>query len=186
MESFSQKVSVPRATVTGNTLLTRAFCIGSLYRFSKTAKEEVITGLTIPNSVGWSPDNKTMYFTHSKSHEIFALDYDSTTGAVSNKRLFYRHPTSGEPDGFRIDVDGNLWTAVYGDSTVLKLSPAGQVIGQISLPTRNITCVQFVGSELVITSAGDDSGDETSRQNGGALFRLDVGTTGLDLFRVKI
>lgn len=128
-----------------------------------------------------------MYYTHSKAHQIFAFDYDTGSGAVSNYRLFYQHPTSGEPDGFRIDVDGNMWTAVYGESKVLKISPEGSVIGQVSLPTRNITCVQFVGTELIITSAADEEAeDKTSRDYGGALFRVDVGTTGLELFKFRM
>lgn len=147
----------------------------------------MVKGLTIPNSIGWSPDNKTMYYTHSKARQIFVLDYDTVSGAVSDHRLFYKHPTSGEPDGFRIDVEGNLWTAVYGESKVLKINPEGKVIGQVTLPTRNITCVQFVGTELIITSAADeDSEDKTSRDYGGALFRVDVGTTGLELFKFRM
>lgn len=159
--------------------------VGSLYRFTNTDREEVVTGLTIPNSVGWSPDHKTMYFTHSKARQIFAWDYDVSSGALSNKRLFYQHPTHGEPDGFRIDADGNMWTAVYGESRVLRISSQGQVIGQVILPTRNITCVQFVGTELVITSAADEAGDADagSREHGGAVFKVDVGTRGLELFK---
>ncbi|KAK2590038.1 rRNA-processing protein cgr1 [Conoideocrella luteorostrata] len=160
---------------------------GSLYRFGQDSKEEVVKGLTIPNSIGWSPDNnKTMYYTHSKARQIFALDYDPSSGVVSNQRLFYQHPTAGEPDGFRIDVDGNLWTAVYGEAKVLRINPQGEVTGQISLPTRNITCVQFVGTELVITSAADEGGEGQSKLYGGGLFRVDVGTTGLDLFKFKM
>jgi sugar lactone lactonase YvrE len=128
-----------------------------------------------------------MYYTHSSARQIFALDYDMVSGAVSNQRIFYQHPTSGEPDGFRIDVDGNMWTAVYGESRVLKISPDGKVVGQVSLPTRNITCVQFVGTELIITSAADEDGeDKTSREYGGAVFRVDVGTTGLEPFKFKM
>lgn len=128
-----------------------------------------------------------MYYTHSKAHQIFAFDYDTGSGAVSNHRLFYQHPTSGEPDGFRIDTDGNMWTAVYGESKVLKISPEGTVIGQVSLPTRNITCVQFAGTELIITSAADEESEDTaSRDYGGALFRVDVGTTGLELFKFRM
>ncbi|PNY23254.1 Regucalcin [Tolypocladium capitatum] len=162
---------------------------GSLYRFSNTDRQEMVTGLTIPNSIGWSPDRRTMYFTHSKARQIFAWDYDvSSSGALSNKRLFYQHPTHGEPDGFRIDVDGNVWTAVYGEGRVLKISPQGHVIGQVKLPTRNITCVQFAGTELVITSAADeaDEADAGSRELGGAVFKADVGTTGLELFKFRM
>lgn len=170
------------------------FCVaGSLFRFnsakSRTHKDEVLKNLTIPNSVGWCPDNRIMYFTHSKSREVFAFDYSSETGAVSGKRLWYQHDGPGEPDGFRVDVNGNVWHAVYGEGRVLKLNPEGEVIGQINLPTRNITCVQFVGTELVITSAAEDDGDdaaEASRGYGGAIFKVDVGTTGLTPFEFRL
>ncbi|KAL7822157.1 hypothetical protein V8C26DRAFT_390147 [Trichoderma gracile] len=164
---------------------------GFLARFdSSKSKEEVLKGLVIPNGIGWSPDNKTMYFTHSQTREVFAFDYAPETGAVSNQRLWYRHEGPGEPDGFRVDVEGNVWHAVWGEGAVLKIDPRGRVIGRIALPTRNITCVQFVGTELVVTSAADEEeeadADETSRRFGGDLFRVDVGTRGLELFKFKL
>lgn len=164
------------------------FLPGSLYRFDGTSsKEEILKDLIIPNSVGWSPDEKTLYFTHSTAGEVLALDYSPATGAVSNQRVFYKHTGDGDPDGFRVDVEGNIWHAVYGESRVLKISPEGQLVGQINLPTRNITCVQFAGTELIITTASDDnSGDEVSQKLGGAVFRVDVGVEGLDLFDFKL
>lgn len=127
-----------------------------------------------------------MFFTHSTAREVLALDYDESTGSVSNKRLFYKHDGPGEPDGFRIDVEGNIWHAVYGESRVLKISPEGKLIGQILLPTKNITCVQFVGTELVITSAADEDGEGLSKEYGGCVFRVDVGIEGLKLFKFKL
>ncbi|KFA70026.1 hypothetical protein S40285_02030 [Stachybotrys chlorohalonatus IBT 40285] len=158
---------------------------GSLLYYTSGTLKEVVDGLSIPNSVGWSPDNRTFYFTHSTAREVIAFDYDPATGGVSNKRVFYQHEGPGEPDGFRVDVDGNIWHAVYGESRVLKISPQGKLVGQINLPTRNITCVQFVGTELVITTASDEEGDAKSQENGGAVFRVDVGVAGLDLFKYR-
>ncbi|KAL7934781.1 hypothetical protein V8C35DRAFT_18896 [Trichoderma chlorosporum] len=159
---------------------------GFLARFdSSKTKEEILTDLVIPNGIGWSPDKKTMYFTHSKAREVFAFDYSLETGAVSNKRLWYRHEGPGEPDGFRVDVEGNVWHAIYGESSVLKINPQGKVIGSVALPTRNITCVQFVGTELFITSAADTEGDEASQRYGGGVFKADVGIAGLELFKFK-
>lgn len=151
------------------------------------SREEAVTDLTIPNTPGFSSDGRTLYFTHSSARQIFAFDYDlDGGGGLSNRRLFYQHDGTGEPDGFRIDVDGNLWTAVYGESRVLKISPAGVVVGEVRLPTRNITCVQFVGTELVITSAADEEGEGESKEYGGAVFRVDVGAMGLDLHEFRL
>jgi sugar lactone lactonase YvrE len=55
------------------------------------------------------------------------------------------------------------------------------VIGQIDLPTRNVTCPTFVGTELFITTAKDDRDDDQLPQSvryGGRLYRVDVGVRG--------
>ncbi|KAF9872657.1 SMP-30/Gluconolaconase/LRE-like region [Colletotrichum karsti] len=167
---------------------------GALHRFDgKSGHEEVLSDLLIPNSVGWSPDNKTMYFTHSTDRKVYAWDYDidadaAAGGAPSNKRVFYTHDGPGEPDGFRVDVEGNLWHAVYGEGRVLKISPEGKLVGEVLLPTKAITCVQFVGTELFVTTASLDEGEgtEEQREYGGALFRVDVGVEGLGFFEFKL
>ncbi len=77
-----------------------------------------------------------MYFTESTEGTIYAYDYSPEDGATSGARVFYQHAGAGEPDGHRVDVDGNLWSAFYGGGNVLKISPAGEVIGEIKLPTK--------------------------------------------------
>ncbi|KAG7290574.1 hypothetical protein NEMBOFW57_000577 [Staphylotrichum longicolle] len=161
---------------------------GSLYRFThNTPAARTRSGLTIPNSVGFSPDSRTMYFTHSSAREVFAWDYDPADGSVSNERVFYRHVGPGEPDGFRVDTEGNLWHAVYGESRVLKLNPQGELVGEVKIPTRNATCCDLVGGgELVITTAGDDEGEGESKRLGGAVFRVHVGAEGTPRFAFKL
>ncbi len=156
--------------------------------------------VTIPNSVSWSPDRTTLYFTNSTERQILAFPYDPRTGHVdttttsssSSPTVLYHHPGPGEPDGCRVDVDGYLWQAVYGEGRVLKISPRGQgqgqVVGEIRLPTRNVTCTQFVGTELLITTAAMEEGEGTEEEvrMGGALFRVDVGVKGLEPFLFKL
>lgn len=127
-----------------------------------------------------------MYFTHSSARIIFAWDFSPLDGSLSNERVFYRHDGPGEPDGFRVDVHGNLWHAVYGEGRVLKISPAGKVVGEVSLPTRNITCVEFVGEELFITTAGDDEGEGESKRLGGGVWRVNVGVKGTERFAFRM
>ncbi|KAI3392561.1 hypothetical protein diail_5503 [Diaporthe ilicicola] len=163
---------------------------GGLYFFDLTKKpsqtKKIVPDLMIPNSISWSPDNKTLYYTVSNAGKVYAYDYDLTDGSVSGHRVFYEHDGTGAPDGHRVDKDGNMWHTVYGESRVVKISPEGKVIGQINLPTRNITCCEFVGSELYITTANDDEGEGRSKELGGALFKVDVGTTGLEPFKLKL
>lgn len=165
---------------------------GALWLFhARDPGLEIKGDISIPNSVSWSPDKKTMYFTHSSSRVIHAFDYaDTAEGpAVSNERIFFMYNGQGEPDGHRIDAEGNMWCAVYGDAVVLKISPQGQLLGCIKMPTRNITCVEFVGTELFITTAGMKEGDGTPEEVdfSGGLFRVDVGVRGQEphLFKLE-
>ena len=128
-----------------------------------------------------------MYFTHSTSQEVIAWDYDPSSGATSNERVFYRHEGTGDPDGFRVDTDGNLWHAVYGESRVLKISPEGKLVGEVKIPTRNATCCDLVGDgELVITTAGDGEGEGESKRCGGMVFKVKVGAVGAPRWAYKM
>ena len=129
-----------------------------------------------------------MYFTHTTTNTIFAWDYSSEDGSLSNERVFYQHDGSGGLDGFRVDVEGNIWHAIYGESRVIKISTAGKVLGEIRLPTRNITCPEFVGTELFITTAADEDGEggPQSQEYGGGLYRVDVGVRGVRTFDFKL
>ncbi|KAF4981338.1 hypothetical protein FZEAL_2823 [Fusarium zealandicum] len=160
---------------------------GSVYRMDAKSNEVMLSDLMIPNTPGWSPDGKTLYITHSNAGEIFAFDYSLDTGEASNKRVFYTHDGPGAPDGFRVDVDGFLWSAVYGEGRVVRIDPAtSKVVGEVRVPTKNATCVQFIGTELAITTAEDDEGEGASREYGGAVFKVDVGIRGLDLHEFKL
>lgn len=169
--------------------LTESWSPGGIYLFDgqkSTNNKKVVPDLKIPNTISWSPDNKILYYTHSTARTIYAYDYSATDGSVSNHRVFYKHDGVGEPDGHRVDTDGNMWHTVYGESRVLKISPEGKLIGQINMPTKNITCCEFVGTELYITTANDDEGEGRSKDLGGALFKIDVGTAGLKPFKFKV
>ncbi|KAJ5892673.1 hypothetical protein N7504_009364 [Penicillium tannophilum] len=155
---------------------------GILFRLDPDLSlHRMLAPVTIPNGIGWNNANDTMYLTDSPTGKIFAFDFDAATGAITNRRVHYDLGEPLEPDGFAMDVEGCIWSAVYGGGKVIRISPAGQLIGQIDLPTRNPTCPAFVGTELFITSAKDTVDDERLPQSvryGGRVFRVDVGVRG--------
>jgi len=151
---------------------------GALLRYRNGKLETVLEGLRVPNGIGWSPTSDTMYFVHSSAKQILAFQYGSD-GNISNQSIWYQHEGPGDPDGLRVDVDGNVWVAIWGEGRVLRLSPAGTITGEVHLPTRFVTCPEFVNTELFITSAADEDGEELSSLYGGSLFRVDVGVRGL-------
>jgi gluconolactonase len=63
---------------------------------------------------------------------------------LANGRIFIDCEKEETPDGFRVDVDGNLWCG-WGMSLVLDgikvFNPAGKAIGFIALPERAANAV---------------------------------------------
>lgn len=161
---------------------------GSLFRFDGDGSRTMIRdGLTIPNGVGWSADQKNLYFVHSSEREIWKYDSDAATGEVSNGKVWYKHDGEGEPDGFKMDEEGNIWQAIYNEGRVLKINTEGQVVGVVELPTRSTSCPCFVGTELWVTSASEEDPETypDSAKYGGGLFRVDVGVRGLKDFEFQ-
>ncbi|PQE29420.1 SMP-30 Gluconolaconase LRE-like region protein [Rutstroemia sp. NJR-2017a WRK4] len=157
---------------------------GTLFRFnSDLTRHTIRESLTIPNGIGWSADQTTLYFTHSTEKQMYAFDYDPQTGSLSNERVFWKHDGDGEPDGFKFDSEGNIWQAIYGEGKVLKINTDGKVVGEVRYPTKNISCPVFVANELWVTTAG---GGEEEDEFAGALFKVDVGVGGLTDFKYKL
>jgi gluconolactonase len=103
-----------------------------------TAVSEDIAG---PNGLAFSPDEKILYVVESRStpRNILAFDVAEGSRALTNKRVLIA-AGPGTPDGFRVDVDGNLWCGWGMGSAeldgVMVFNPDGRPIGRIALPER--------------------------------------------------
>lgn len=100
-----------------------------------------------------------------------AYPYDEAMGKVSfsEGKVFFTCPVEGGvPDGHCQDEEGFLWVACHGTGKVFRLDLNGNVVAEVELPTRYVTCPAFCGTELFITSAA-----EKGNKYGGALFKID-------------
>jgi gluconolactonase len=94
-----------------------------------------------PNGLAFSPDENILYIVASRARPREILAYDVTDGVrLSGGRTFIDAGPGGTPDGFRVDVEGNLWCG-WGMGTpeldgVRVFNPAGAAIGHIHLPER--------------------------------------------------
>lgn len=155
---------------------------GVVMRMDGGKLTKVIDQVTIPNGISWSEDDGTMFFTDSPVQTVYRMGYNKETGEVGEKEVFYKHEVKGEfPDGHVMDVEGNIWHAVYGGAKVIRISREGKVTGVVRLPTKNITCPVFVGTELYMTSAKQE-GEEFA----GSLFKVDVGVEGVKKREVRM
>jgi len=160
---------------------------GSLYRLDPDLSLHTMeTGIGISNGIGWSPDNRLMYFTDSPLHMIYAYDFDATTGTIENRRPFIHTPhENGVPDGLAVDGEGFIWSARWGGGKITRYDPDGRVERAIRLPVQYPTSCTFGGEyldELYITSAWTALSEEKRAQQpfAGDLFRLQVGIKGLE------
>ncbi len=93
-----------------------------------------------PNGLAFSPDEKILYVVASRAEPRDIRAYDVLDGTrLANPRIVV-HAEGGTPDGFRVDVDGNLWCGWgMGDPEldgVRIFTARGQPIGHIRLPER--------------------------------------------------
>ncbi|KAL9610159.1 MAG: hypothetical protein Q9167_005113 [Letrouitia subvulpina] len=156
---------------------------GVLFRLdSDLTLHRMVENVTIPNGIGWSADDKVMFFIDSPTKDIVAFDFDASTGAISNQRVFFHvEDEEAVPDGFAIDSTEHIWVAICGGAKILKVSPQGMLVGEIRLPTRMISCSGFAGDNLLITSAEEPEPDRhpSSAEYAGSLFMVHVGVKGL-------
>lgn len=160
---------------------------GVVFRLDRDGKlRTMYEKIVIPNGITWT--QSSMHLTDTTEGKIWTFSYDAASGDISDKKIFYQHEGPGNPDGHTMDEEGNLWQALYGGSKVIRISPKGEVTGEIHLPTRNITSCDFAGTELYITSAKEDDpqNNPDSAKFAGNLFKVDVGVQGVARRKAKL
>lgn len=164
---------------------------GKLYLIEAAGSAAVVDeGIKMSNGLGFSPDDRTLYYTDSLERVIYAYDVDEKTGALSRKRVFVRIPREeGMPDGMTVDLEGYVWSAQWYGGQVVRYDPEGKVERRIELPVRQVSSVMFGGpdlDELYVTTAADPFVSEFSPPGydygaanvGGPMYRLRPGVRG--------
>lgn len=156
----------------------------SSFTFAQGLREEP-DAAELHNGMAWSADGKTFYLSHSNKGEIFAFDYESELGALSNRRIFATVPAAlGIPDGAAIDTEGGYWSALHGGGKLRRFHADGSVDRDIDLPVSQPTMPAFAHDDLAtlyFTSASDkmSAEEKANEPSAGAIFRLDSGARGV-------
>jgi gluconolactonase len=115
----------------------------NVYRIDGSTGEASVVADDVlgPNGLAFSPDESKLYVVESRgvpTRKIRVFDVVNGTRLVNGRVLIDAGP--GTPDGFRVDIDGNLWCGWGMGSPeldgVMVFNPAGEPIGQIRLPER--------------------------------------------------
>ena len=153
---------------------------GRLYRLDPDGRLTLLgDDYGTPNGMGFSPDGRTLYFNDSGTDRpaTYAFDYARATGALSHRRVFRdarAHGDPGKPDGLAVDAAGDVWTARWDGSALLRFTPDGALAETIPFPVRKVSSLCFAGEtlrDIYVSSAGGDRRDTDGAQ-AGTLFRL--------------
>jgi gluconolactonase len=115
----------------------------AVYRFDPASGElrmmtDEVPG---PNGLAFSPDEKILYVVASRDEPNRTLRaYEVVDGKRLTRGRVFIDAAGGTPDGFRVDVEGNLWCGWGMGSAELDgvrvFNSAGAPIGHVRLPER--------------------------------------------------
>lgn len=149
---------------------------GSLYAFSSDGSAEKLDGgYRVTNGPAFGLDGATVLHTDSAAQTIYAFTR-MPSGALNGKRVWRQYADGeGYPDGMTTDSYGNVWVALWDGWCVEKLSPQGNVLQKIAVPTARPTSCVFSKAEpnvMFVTSAS--IGLPESDALAGSLFRIEL------------
>lgn len=131
----------------------------NVYRLDPATGEmdAVVTDFGQPNGLAFSPDERILYVADSSSsHDPSRPRHIRAFDVIDGRKLAHSREfctlDNGLPDGFRVDLDGNIWTSA-GDG-VHCFGPDGKLLGKILIP-QTVANVTFGGprrNRLFITA----------------------------------
>lgn len=145
--------------------------VGAIYHVAGTTVTTLYPSISIPNSICFSPDGATGYFTDSRANKLMTVALDPATGLPTGepKVLVDGEGMNGDFDGSVCDADGFIWNARWGDAAVDRYDPSGRHVERYALPAKQVTCPAFIGSgldRLLVTSARDGLGADATDADG--------------------
>jgi sugar lactone lactonase YvrE len=156
---------------------------GTLYRLELDGRcSTVLTGLTISNGIGWSPDGGTMYLSDSGAGVVEAFDFDGGSGEIAGRRTLVQIAQPGmAPDGLTVDEHGDIWVGLYGGWAVNRYAPDGSLRTTVPIPAAQATSCVFGGADrrtLFVTTGRErlDVAELERQPDAGRVFSV----TGLD------
>ena len=187
MSRFNDVIADPEGRVFAGTI-GKTDESGGLYRVDRDGRVTTLwKGTGCANGMGFTPDLQRFYWTCSTTRVIYVADYERATGALANRREFYRaSPDEGIPDGMTVDQGGSLWSARWGGSALLRIGTNARLLESIAFPVPSVSSATFGGPNLdtlYVTTAGGQVDDDAAD---GTLYRCKVIVPGAVEFRSRI
>lgn len=123
--------------------------VGGVYQYRAGQVTKVIENIRIPNSICFSPDGRTAYFTDAGKMIVKCATDPATGLPVGPWEDFFTMEGPGGADGSVVDSEGYLWNARWGGGKVIRISPDGQLDKVVEVPgVSQVSCPAFGGNDL--------------------------------------
>lgn len=113
-----------------------------VYKISPGSREilPLVSDFDKPNGLAFSPDETLLYIDDSSSRRHIRVFHVLPDGHLTNGRVFHdmRTQEKGNPDGMKLDREGNLYCT--GPGGVWVLNRHGQHLGSIVTPEQPSNC----------------------------------------------
>lgn len=158
---------------------------GAIYWHFKGEIRPLWSGITIPNSIAFSPDGAIGYYADTGRNVVWRVSLDPKTGLPEGEpKIFLDH--GGKPggiDGSVVDADGLIWNARWGEGAIDVYAPDGSHLKRHTGPARQMTCPAFIGpdaSRLAVTSGWEhmDAAGRAADPLAGQTFLLNIPVRG--------
>jgi gluconolactonase len=97
----------------------------------------LVSDLTRPNGIAFSPDEKYLYVDNSEPKKIWMRYRVQPDGTLTEGKVLYdatADPRPGSPDGMKLDQQGNIYSS--GPGGIWIFSPDGKPLGTILMPEK--------------------------------------------------
>lgn len=156
--------------------------VGAIYHVAGTTVTKLVGDLTTPNAICFSPDGSAGFYVDTGVNKIMRVPLDPDTGLPVGEATVFSDQSNGEGgvDGAISDLDGNLWSARWGEGAIDRYSPDGTHVARYTLPASQGSCPAFFGESadrIFVTSAWEGMTDEDRRHDPAAGQTFDLGIT---------
>ena len=122
--------------------------IGRIHYIDLDGKtKQFAEGFAFPNGLAFDLDKTHLYLAETNNFRIWRFEVNED-GTAGEKELFFYMGEKVLADGMKLDVQGNLWIAVYTNSELWCISPEGKIINMIPIPGEHPTNLVFGGPDM--------------------------------------
>jgi sugar lactone lactonase YvrE len=152
---------------------------------------------TTANGLAFAPDDGTLYWADTASHQVRAWDWSAPDNRMTRERVFQRFAAKpdgwtaesslryeGRPDGATIDAAGDYWVSMFEGGQLLRFTPGGEQVQALPVPAQCPTMPCLGGTDLrtlFVTTArrGRPAQELEQRPASGHVVSMRVATPGL-------